>query len=145
MRSKCPKSHSSTSASPAISPYFDGSPSPTAQSPLFYCSPSSKEAASTSFQKLLSSLKDQGMAMTYERAEADFGTVYYRSLLQGKWIIYTDHQLMVREETRLWVCAYTSDASLYQRDFAIAMMKLSNLHVLTAPIGQIRHNCSRVA
>ena len=130
MRSKCPKSYSSTS--PAPTPSFDGSPSPTAQSP--------------SYEKLLSSSpKDQGMAMTYEGTGADFGTVYYRSLLQGKGILYADQQLMIGEETGLWVRAYASDVSLYQRDFALAMMKLSNLHVLTAPRGLIRHNCSRVA
>ncbi|XWS11917.1 hypothetical protein CRYUN_Cryun37aG0046400 [Craigia yunnanensis] len=142
MRSKCPKSHSSTS--PAPSPSFDGSSSPTAQSPSFHNSLSSEAAASPSFEKLLSSSpKDQGMAMTYEGTGADFGTVYYRSLLQGKGILYADQQLMV--ETGLWVRAYASDASLYHRDFALAMMKLSNLHVLTTPRGQIQHNCSRVA
>ncbi|XP_022714970.1 putative Peroxidase 48 [Durio zibethinus] len=144
MRSKCSKSHSSTSTAP--SPSFDGSPLPTAQSPSFYSSLSSEAATSASFEKLLSSSpKDQGMAVSYEGTGADFGTVYYRSLLQGKGILYADQQLMAGEETGLWVRAYASDASLYQRDFAIAMMKLSKLHVLTAPRGQIRKNCSKVA
>ncbi|XP_021298606.1 putative Peroxidase 48 [Herrania umbratica] len=144
MRSKCPKNHSSTS--PAASPFSDGSPMQTPLSPPLYDSLSSAVAPSTSFDKLLSSSpKDQGTVMTYEGTGADFGTVYYRSLLQGKGILYADQQLMAGEETGLWVRAYASDASLYQRDFALAMMKLSNLHVLTAPRGQIRLNCSRVA
>ncbi|XVE88900.1 hypothetical protein DITRI_Ditri19aG0106000 [Diplodiscus trichospermus] len=146
MRSKCPKNYLSTSTSPAPSPSFGGSPSPTAQSPSFDNSVSLEAAASPSFEKLLSSSpKDEGMTMTYEGIGEDFGTVFYRSLLQGKGILYSDQQLTVGEETGLWVRAYASDASLYQRDFALAMMKLSNLHVLTAPRGQIRHNCSRVA
>ncbi|XWS16351.1 hypothetical protein CRYUN_Cryun34aG0078300 [Craigia yunnanensis] len=75
-RSKCPKSHSSTSPAPS----FDGSPSPTAQSLSFYNSLSSEAAASHSFEKLLSSSpKDQGMSMTYEGTGADFGSVLSQS------------------------------------------------------------------
>ncbi|KAK6284545.1 hypothetical protein POUND7_003497 [Theobroma cacao] len=144
MRSKCPKNHSSSS--PAAPPFSDGSPMKAPRSPSLYNSLSSAVPPSTSFDKLLSSSpKDQGTVMTYGGTGADFGTVYYRSLLQGKGILYADQQLMAGEETGLWVRAYASDASLYQRDFALAMMKLSNLHVLTAPRGQIRLNCSRVA
>lgn len=118
LRSTCHKSYSSTSPAPAPAPSFEN---------LFSSSPD-----------------DQGMAMTYEATGAGFGAAYYRSLLHGKGILHADQQLVVEEETGLWVRKYASEASLYQRDFAQAMMKLSNLHVLTAPSGQIRLNCSRV-
>lgn len=85
------------------------------------------------------------MDMAYEGPSVDFGTVYYRSLLQGRGILYADQQLTAGEETRIWVRAYASDASLFRRDFSLAMMKLSDLSVLTGSMGQVRLNCSKVA
>lgn len=83
--------------------------------------------------------------MTYDGHQGGFGTVYYRSLLQNRGVLYADQQLMAGEETGIWVRAYASDVSLFRRDFALAMMKLSNLRVLTGPMGQIRLNCSKGA
>lgn len=85
------------------------------------------------------------MDVVYEDFGGEFGAVYYHSLLQGKGLLYADQQLMAGEETRTWVRAYASDSALFRRDFALAMMKLSNLGVLTGPVGQIRINCSRVS
>ncbi|OMO66741.1 Plant peroxidase [Corchorus olitorius] len=142
MRSTCPKKD--LSASPAPSPDFEGSPLPTSRSPSLYNELLAAPPASFDNLLLLPS-KTQKLAMAYDGTGPNFGTVYYRSLLQGKGILYADQQLMAGEETGLWVRAYASDSSLYQRDFALAMMKLSNHNVLTAPRGQIRLNCSRVA
>lgn len=83
--------------------------------------------------------------MSHDGPGSGFGTVYYRSLLQNKGILYADQQLMAGEESGIWVRAYASDLSLFRRDFALAMIKLSNLRVLTGPMGQIRRNCSKVA
>lgn len=83
--------------------------------------------------------------MNYEGPSSGFGTLYYRRLLQGKGVLYADQQLMVGEETGSWVRAYASDVSLFRRDFAETMMKLSNLQVLPAPNGQVRRSCSKVA
>ncbi|OMO54102.1 Plant peroxidase [Corchorus capsularis] len=142
MRTTCPKKD--LSASPAPSPDFEGSPLPTSRSPSLYNELLAAPPASFDNLLLLPS-KTQKLAMAYDGTGPNFGTVYYRSLLQGKGILYADQQLMAGEETGLWVRAYASDSSLYQRDFALAMMKLSNRNVLTAPRGQIRLNCSRVA
>ncbi|PON88462.1 Peroxidase [Trema orientale] len=90
-----------------------------------------------------SSTEEPGMLMNYDGSA--FGTQYYHSLLQGKGILHTDQQLMAAEETANWVRAYAADISLFRHDFALAMMKLSDLQVLTAPMGQIRLNCSKVA
>ncbi|GAV64485.1 peroxidase domain-containing protein [Cephalotus follicularis] len=133
MRSICNHSHISTSTSSAPAPTFTGSPS-------------SSTAPSPCFDHLSSLLaEDPGMDMAYEGPGTDFGTLYYRSLLQGKGILYADQQLMAGEGTGIWVRAYASDSSLFRRDFALAMMKLSNLGVLRAPMGQIRLQCSKVA
>lgn len=85
------------------------------------------------------------MEMGSEEGGSDFGTLYYRNLLQARGILYVDQQLTAGEETETWVRAYASDTSLYRRDFALAMRKLSNLGVLTAPMGQVRISCSKVA
>ncbi|KAF5204432.1 Peroxidase, partial [Thalictrum thalictroides] len=76
--------------------------------------------------------------------EPEFGTHYYKNLVQGKGILHADQQLMASEETASLVEIFASDGSLFQQKFARAMMKLSNLRVLTRPLGQIRINCSRV-
>ena len=83
--------------------------------------------------------------MAYEGPGVDFGILYYHSLLHSRGILYFDQQIIFGEETRMWIRVYASDMSLFRHDFAQAMMKLSNLHVLTGSAGQIRLNCSRVA
>ncbi|XP_051136038.1 putative Peroxidase 48 [Andrographis paniculata] len=85
-----------------------------------------------------------GMQMDYEGPGTGFGTLYYRSLLRGKGLLFVDQQLTVGEETATWVRAYAADTSLFQGDFGHAMIKLSNFRVLTAPMGQVRLNCRKV-
>ncbi|KAJ0075812.1 hypothetical protein Patl1_34194 [Pistacia atlantica] len=130
-----PSSHLDSSPlwSAVSSPHLDGSPLSSAAS--FF---SLRESSS-------SSREGPGIDMAQDGTTAGFGTAYYRNLLQGKGILYSDQQLMAGEETRIWVTAYASDVSLFRKDFALAMMKLSNLRVLTVPMGQIRLNCSKVA
>lgn len=78
-----------------------------------------------------------------EGGDENFGTRYYRRLMQKKGLMFSDQQLTGREETLIWVRAYASDPMLFRRDFAMAMMKLSNYHVLTGPLGQVRTSCSK--
>ncbi|GLU22208.1 hypothetical protein SLE2022_383000 [Rubroshorea leprosula] len=138
LRSKCDNTLPSRSA-PSAS--FTGSTLP------FNTSLLSAAAEAPSIDRLSSSPEEEEevMDMTYGEPAAEFGTVYYRHLLQGKGLLFADQQLMAGEETRIWVRAYASDPFLFRRDFALVMMRLSNLRVLTAPRGQIRHNCSKMA
>ncbi|WJX42870.1 peroxidase [Trifolium repens] len=94
-----------------------------------------------------SSLVEEQQEITMDSKESlsDFGMLYYRNLLQGKGILYADQQLMKGEKTKYWVQEYASNRTLFRQDFALAMMKLSDLRVLTMPMGQIRHTCSKVA
>ncbi|PIA42630.1 hypothetical protein AQUCO_02000225v1 [Aquilegia coerulea] len=88
--------------------------------------------------------EEPGMNMGYEgKTGPEFGTHYYKTLMQGKGILHADQQLMAGEGTASWVEAYASERSLFRRDFAQVMMKLSSLRVLTKSLGQIRLNCSR--
>ncbi|XP_027124480.2 putative Peroxidase 48 [Coffea arabica] len=124
LRSQCKSNHvsSTPSASPAPTP-----------------SPSSSIGGLSS-----ALIQEPGLKMDYEGSGSGFGTLYYRSLLRGRGILYADQQLTAGGDTETWVQAYASDASLFQRDFAMAMMKLSNHRVLTAPLGQVRSDCRKI-
>ncbi|XP_027344912.1 putative Peroxidase 48 [Abrus precatorius] len=106
---------------------------------------SSSSASSYTFHGSHSSLEEKGINIGFEQHRSEFGTLYYRSLLQGRGILYADQQLMEGKRTKNWVETYASHPTLFHRDFAQAMIKLSDLQVLTLPMGQIRLNCSKVA
>ncbi|KAJ8452049.1 hypothetical protein Cgig2_016630 [Carnegiea gigantea] len=95
---------------------------------LSLSSPSSSPLSSP-----LSSIDDSDMKTDYRAPSPDFDT------------FYTDEQLKAEEETSQWIRVYASNSRLFQQDFALAMMKLSNMSVLTAPLGQVRLDCRRVA
>ncbi|KAK9070714.1 hypothetical protein SSX86_011116 [Deinandra increscens subsp. villosa] len=110
--------------------------------------PSSSPSASPSPSPLTTSSKsgqEQAMKMDYEGAGSGFGTVYYRGLLQGRGILFVDQQLTAGEGTTNWVRQYASDVSMFHRDFAQVMMKLSSTQVLTGPAGEVRTNCREVS
>ncbi|OVA20355.1 Plant peroxidase [Macleaya cordata] len=89
------------------------------------------------------STEDPTMSLERDGAsELGFGTHYYRSLTQNRGILQADQQLMTEERTASWVRAYASDGFMFHRDFSSAMMRLSNLGVLTGSLGEIRINCS---
>ncbi|XP_044479810.1 putative Peroxidase 48 [Mangifera indica] len=74
---------------------------------------------------------------------SDFDTHYFRSLLRGRGLLFVDQQLMADEKTASLVKAYASgDGTVFRMDFARAMVKMSNLGVLSGSQGQVRINCS---
>ncbi|KAI3676037.1 hypothetical protein L1987_85633 [Smallanthus sonchifolius] len=109
--------------------------------------PSASPSASPSSPTTGSSSKtgeERSMKMDYEGIGSGFGILYYRGLLQGKGIMFVDQQLTVGEETANWVRQYASDVSMFHRDFAQVMMKLSSIQVLTGQSGEVRSNCREV-
>ncbi|KAK4361887.1 hypothetical protein RND71_017128 [Anisodus tanguticus] len=133
LRSKC-----NTSQASLMSPASKS----LSSSQLISTSPS----PSSIIHELSSSLVEEpAMKMDYEGPGESFGTLYYRSLLQGRGILYVDQQLTAGEETKTWVQAYASDESLFHKDFGLTMMKLSILEVQTSPMGQIRKECHKVS
>ncbi|MCL7038268.1 hypothetical protein MKW94_016739 [Papaver nudicaule] len=73
-----------------------------------------------------------------------FGTHYFQSLVQNYTVLLSDHELLNSEKTASWVRAYASNQLLFTNDFSNAMIKLSELGVLTGPqsAGEIRRTCS---
>ncbi|CAL5375786.1 unnamed protein product [Camellia sinensis] len=74
-----------------------------------------------------SSPEEARVEMGHASRGSGFGMLYYRSLLEDRGILYVDQQLTVGEETESWVRVYASAVSLFRKDFAVAMMELSNL------------------
>ncbi|CAL5341460.1 unnamed protein product [Camellia sinensis] len=74
-----------------------------------------------------------------------FDAHYYKKLLKGRGLLFADQQLMASQETTDLVRAYASDdGTTFRVDFTRAMVKMSNLGVLTGSQGQVRLTCSRV-
>lgn len=73
---------------------------------------------------------------------AGFDTHYFANLMKGRGILYADQQLMADENSSSFVRVYASDSISFRKDFARAMVKMSNLGVLSGSQGQVRINCS---
>ncbi|XP_076939944.1 putative Peroxidase 48 [Bidens hawaiensis] len=108
-------------------------------------SESSSPSASPAPSPSTKSDQERSMKMDNEGTGSGFGTLYYRGLLQGKGILFVDQQLLAGEETANWVRQYASDVSMFHRDFAQVMMKLSSIQVLTGQSGELRTNCREVS
>ncbi|CAH8274425.1 unnamed protein product [Arabidopsis lyrata] len=131
LKTKCPFSVSASS--PSASPGTGLLPSlPASDSENSYGMSSGKR-------------NDEVIDLSYnnEGGDENFGTRYFRRLMQKKGLLFSDQQLMGSEVTEMWVRAYASDPLLFRREFAMSMMKLSSNHVLTGPLGQVRTSCSK--
>ncbi|XP_054784991.1 cationic peroxidase 1-like [Prosopis cineraria] len=73
-----------------------------------------------------------------------FDNSYYKNLVKKKGLLHSDQALFNGGPTDAQVRAYVHDSSLFFRDFAKAMIKMSELTPLTAPHGQVRTNCRKV-
>lgn len=72
-----------------------------------------------------------------------FDMHYYKSLVMGRGLLYSDQQLMADPMTAWLVTVLASDdGSTFKWEFAKAMLKISNLGVLTGSQGEIRSRCS---
>ncbi|KAJ0042780.1 hypothetical protein Pint_18154 [Pistacia integerrima] len=64
--------------------------------------------------------------------QAHILTHYIRSLLRGRGLLFADQQSMANEKTATLVKAYASgDGTIFRIDFARAIVKMSNLGVLS--------------
>ncbi|XP_065858874.1 putative Peroxidase 48 [Euphorbia lathyris] len=87
-------------------------------------------------------LFSQFQSLSIPSGEA-FDAHFYRNLLRGRGLLFADQQLMADEKTARFVRVYASDdGTIFRRDFAKAMVKMSNLGVLTGNLGQVRTKCS---
>nr|GLL36808.1 peroxidase 4-like [Ipomoea trifida] len=73
-----------------------------------------------------------------------FDNCYFRDLLKKKGLFHSDQALYNGGSTDSIVKTYTFNPSIFSKDFADAMLKMSNLGPLTGTNGQIRKNCGKV-
>nr|GMD43194.1 cationic peroxidase 1-like [Ipomoea batatas] len=73
-----------------------------------------------------------------------FDNCYFRDLLKKKGLFHSDQALYNGGSTDSIVKTYTFNPSIFSKDFADAMLKMSNLGPLTGSNGQIRKNCGKV-
>ena len=74
-----------------------------------------------------------------------FDNLYFKNLLNKKGLLHSDQELFNgSSETDNLVTKYATDNAAFFRDFAIGMIKMSNIKPLTGTTGQIRINCRKV-
>ncbi|KAJ4829892.1 hypothetical protein Tsubulata_013154 [Turnera subulata] len=74
---------------------------------------------------------------------SDFDGHYYQNLLRSRGLLFADQQLMANNITASLVRTYASDdGTTFRKDFARAMLKMSNHGVLTGNNGEVRIKCA---
>nr|XP_043610674.1 cationic peroxidase 1-like [Erigeron canadensis] len=72
-----------------------------------------------------------------------FDNRYFNDLISQRGLLHSDQELFNGGSTDAQVRTYASNAATFSRDFASAMVKMSNLSPLTGSSGQVRTNCRR--
>ncbi|KAI7754473.1 hypothetical protein M8C21_010775, partial [Ambrosia artemisiifolia] len=72
-----------------------------------------------------------------------FDNRYYRDLINQRGLLHSDQELFNGGSADAQVRTYSTNTATFSRDFASAMLKMSNLSPLTGSSGQVRTNCPR--
>ncbi|KAI7738852.1 hypothetical protein M8C21_018600 [Ambrosia artemisiifolia] len=72
-----------------------------------------------------------------------FDNRYFNDLINQRGLLHSDQELFNGGSTDAQVRTYSSNPATFNRDFASAMVKMSNLSPLTGSSGQVRTNCRR--
>ncbi|XP_038697970.1 peroxidase 66-like [Tripterygium wilfordii] len=73
-----------------------------------------------------------------------FDNNYFKNLIQKKGLLHSDQVLFSGGSTDKIVYEYSKNPSLFNSDFASAMIKMGNIDVLTGSSVEIRRICSAV-
>uniref|UniRef100_A0A6N2NIR9 Peroxidase n=1 Tax=Salix viminalis TaxID=40686 RepID=A0A6N2NIR9_SALVM len=76
------------------------------------------------------------------RSPNKFDNKYYVNLVNRQGLFTSDQDLYSYKKTRGIVTSFAEDESLFFEKFVVAMIKMSQLSVLTGNSGEIRANCS---
>ncbi|XP_073153589.1 peroxidase 16-like [Henckelia pumila] len=72
-----------------------------------------------------------------------FDNAYYRNLIEGKGLFTSDQELFTDSRSRATVNLFASNSAAFGDAFALAMIKLGRIGVLTGNKGEIRIDCSK--
>ncbi|KAL6328933.1 hypothetical protein AAG906_007223 [Vitis piasezkii] len=70
-----------------------------------------------------------------------FDNIYYQNLMTRRGLLHSDQELFNGGSQDALVRTYNANNALFFRDFAAAMVKMSNISPLTGTNGEIRSNC----
>lgn len=76
------------------------------------------------------------------RSPNKFDNRYYVDLMNRQGLFTSDQDLYTDKKTRSIVTSFAVNQTLFFEKFVIAMIKMSQLNVLTGSQGEIRANCS---
>lgn len=88
--------------------------------------------------------RDNVLAPLDRHTPACFDNLYYKHLLQGKGLLHSDQELFNGSSADFLVRRYASNPHDFFKDFAKAMVKMSNIKPLTGKQGEVRKNCRKV-
>ncbi|KAF7006763.1 hypothetical protein CFC21_021770 [Triticum aestivum] len=87
---------------------------------------------------------DSSLAPLDTKTPNGFDNAYYNNLMSQKGLLHSDQVLINDGRTAGLVRTYSSASAQFNRDFAVAMVRMGNISPLTGAQGQIRLSCSRV-
>lgn len=70
-----------------------------------------------------------------------FDNLFFGQIRERKGILLIDQLIATNPATSNVVLQYATNSELFKRQFAIAMVKMGALDVLTGLAGEIRRNC----
>ncbi|XP_011042887.1 PREDICTED: peroxidase 12-like [Populus euphratica] len=76
------------------------------------------------------------------RSPNNFDNKYYVDLMNRQGLFTSDQDLYTNKKTRVIVTSFAANQSLFFEKFVVAMIKMSQLSVLTGKQGEIRSSCS---
>lgn len=101
-------------------------------------------AFASSLQKICPRTGGDNNLVQMEVSPTTFDNCYFRGLLKQKGLFHSDQELFNGGSTDSIVKTYTFNPTVFAKDFADAMVKMSNLNLLTGTSGEIRKNCGKV-
>ncbi|KAL4620604.1 hypothetical protein ACB092_06G167400 [Castanea dentata] len=84
---------------------------------------------------------DNNLAPLDSLTSTRFDNNYYKDLVARRGLLHSDQQLFNNGSQDAVVRTYSINNAAFARDFAAAMVKMSNLSPLTGTNGEIRRNC----
>lgn len=87
---------------------------------------------------------DSNLAPLDVQTPNQFDNAYYKDLVSQQGLLHSDQQLFNGGSQDALVRQYSTNAALFARDFAAAMVKMGNISPLTGTSGEIRLNCRKI-
>ncbi|CAK7346745.1 unnamed protein product [Dovyalis caffra] len=104
--------------------------------------PTMDKAFANDLKGICPTINSTGTTVLDIRTPNKFDNKYYVDLMNRQGLFTSDQDLYSYNKTRDIVTSFAEDESLFFEKFVVAMIKMSQLSVLTGNQGEIRANCS---